>query len=223
MPNLINLDIQKMKESLTQHHKQYDFPVKDITAENILVKFFEGNNYKVLWEQGSHRQGSDVFIIDDKSYGYSVKSAKQPKNGQWLKISSYRTGKYDKLEDKKTVIRKIEEETQGYVIFARTEQKEKENNIVNYYVYLIDPKVLEIDSFNIESSKDGNYEGTNQYNVKIFIKKKMSDQVWYSIPMSLIEEGVLIEKILEVGPFEMKLRNNIKEIVNENKSQPCVS
>ena len=48
MKNLINLDIEKMKESLREHHKQYDFPVKDITAENILVKFFESNNYKVL-------------------------------------------------------------------------------------------------------------------------------------------------------------------------------
>lgn len=208
--NILSFDTATLKKHIEDHHSIYDFPVKDIAAENILANFFESNGCKIGWEPGSHKPGSDVFIYGNGTFGYSVKSGKEPMRGEWFKISSYRTGSDDAVEDKKKSIREIEKDIASYVIFARTEAKTRKEPemIVMYSVYMIDPTVLAIDSFNIDPKPDenGNFNGDNKLGVKIVIAKKMSAQVWYSVPMAIVKEGNLIKRLCEVGPFSMKIR-----------------
>lgn len=205
--DLSKLDTTKLQLFITEHHKLYDFPVKDIAAENIFVRFLDLNGYKPLWDQGSHKQGSDVFV-DGK--GSSLKSAKEPLRGEYLKISSYRTETHVTIEDKKNAIREIEKKIENYVIFARRESKVKKQPkiLINYSVYVINPEVLSIDSFRIDGPDDkGNYSGVNGLGVKLFIAKTMSSQLWHSVPMKLVRDGNEIKTLCSVGPFEMKLWN----------------
>lgn len=211
--DIFKLDTSRLQSQIRNHHSQYDFPVKDLAAENILVNFFEDNGYVVWWEQGSHRPGADVFVCEpDRVHrGWSVKSAKEPMNGEWLKISSYRTESWPALADKIEAIKRIESDIAGYVIFARVESKVRKQPIcrVCYATYCIDPSVLSINSFKFqpEPDEDGNFSGVNDLGVKLFIAKTMSSQVWYSVPMTMIRDGALVKPICKAGPFEMKLRH----------------
>lgn len=211
--DILKLDTSKLKSQIRTHHTQYDFPVKDLAAENILANHFEANDFVVWWEQGSHRPGADVFVCepDTPHRGWSVKSAKEPMSGEWLKISSYRTESWPRLADKIEAIKRIETDIAGYVIFARVESKVRKEPIcrVSYAVYCINPSVLTIESFNFQPEPDekGNFSGENGLGVKLFIAKTMSSQVWYSVPMKLIRDGELVSKLCEVGPFDMKLRD----------------
>lgn len=208
--NLLLFNTDSIRENIVKHHNLYDFAVKDFPAENIAAKFFEANNYKVNWDAGSHKQGSDIFIGDASGWfsrGWSIKSAKEPKKGQWLSISSYRTTKYLTCLEKVTAIKKIEEATEGYIIFSRREAKTNDFLRVKYFVYVIDREVLDIDSFKIEGPSDkGDFKGSNDLGVKISIVKSMSSQVWYNVPMQMIEEGIHINKLHESEEFDVKLR-----------------
>lgn len=212
-PDILNFKTDCLIQSFKDHHALYNFPIKDLAAENILVNFFEDNGQIVSWQPGSHIQGSDVFIMDiDSKFGYSVKSAKEPstKQGKWLKISSYRTGSESTIEGKRLVINEIEKNTDAYVVFSRTESKKLHVIDINYFVYLIDPKILSIDSFKIESvDEKGNYMGSNDFGVKIYIKDKLSGQVWYNVPMDIIKDSQWVSKICEVGTFQIYQRSGV--------------
>lgn len=206
MECLSSCDPKVLERELSNHHRVYDLPVKSELAENIFAKYVaSGHPSKVVWRSGSHAPGSDVFIKDKlRSIGYSIKSAKEPQNGMWLHISSYRTTKHKTLEDKKQRIREIESVIAGYAVFARTESTRKSVCNVHYKVYLIAPELLNIDTFTIRATENGNYKGINSHGVKLSITQNMSAQLWFDVPMGLIN-GPLITKLCEVGPFEMRL------------------
>ena len=201
-------NVNTLKTDITIFHDLFDMPLKGEYAENILVRCLLGH-YDPKWDQGSHRPGSDVFIIRNGRFGISVKSAKQPQKGDGLSISSYRTESWVTLQEKKDGIRKIEEGIQSYVVFARTESKQGAAKLVDYNIYAVEPNLLAIDSFVITGPSDkGDYKGINEMGVKIAIVKSMSSQVWYTVPMSLVKDGGdIVKSICDVGPFSMKLWN----------------
>lgn len=208
--NLTTLNSSVVSDEIAAHHKIYDLPVQGSLAENIFAKALQKSypEIPVVWCAGSHAPGSDVFVkVDNKSLGYSIKTAKQPQDGKWLKISSYRTTKAKELESKKNNIRLIENSIHGYVVFARTETKVKNQPLktLNYNVYNIHPSVLNIDTFDIKAKQDGNYVGENEHGVKLAITNNMSSQLWFDVPMKLLNNNDLIRNICQVGPFEMKL------------------
>lgn len=206
--NILNFNNRPLIEDIYKHHQIYDYQIKDISSENILTNFFEKNDQQVYWEIGSHKPGSDVYIFTvDKQFGYSVKSAKEPsKNGKYLKISSYRTESNPTWEDKKKSIIEIEKDIHGYVVFSRQESK-KENFIsIIYSVYLIEPELLSIESFNVSPTGNGDYKGNNNHGVELYCRKTMSSQIWLSVPMELIKNSNFVKTICNAGPFEIKRR-----------------
>jgi hypothetical protein len=204
-------DTSVITEAIKTHHNIYDFPIKDLAAENIFANFVK-KNFKgdVVWQIGSHKPGADVFIKKElKTLGYSIKSAKEPQKGQWFSISSYRTTKWKTLEDKVQFIREAEKVIAGYAVFARIEFKMKPRMALLYNVYLIAPELLDINSFTIgKQDAKGNYQGENKNGVKLAIVENMSDQVWYKLPMTLIKKSDMVSKLCTVGPIEMNLWND---------------
>lgn len=197
--NILEFKTENLITSIQKHHDIYDFPIKDIAAENILVNYFKANNQQVIWDIGSHKPGSDIFIVGENK-GYSIKSAKQPLTGKYLQVSSFRTSSHSTLELKKQAINKFEETIAFYIVFARTESKANKTLTIHYYLYLINPEIFNINSFTFEKSNN-DYVGINNLGIKIGIVEKMSGQVWYSLPMDLIRQSSFVSKICESGPY----------------------
>lgn len=171
-------------------------PIKAESWEELIwaaLVFMFGGEKKVDWNPQSHEKSVDIKVkINGDALKISAKAG-EIKNNKII-ISSYRLTTFDNLDDKLNFIKNQHNSFDFYLICARKIGKDS----ITYYVIKIPSEKMApswlTDKNNWTKSSQGyNLKENLGFNAKIVFK--MSNQLWYSVPIDYFSET---EKIAQV-------------------------
>jgi hypothetical protein len=173
--------LNRFGNKITQHIELYPkLPLKAENFESILATILDAN-----WKPNNHSPNEDMITNIDNINKPSCKAGII--DGEFLTISSHRTTKYKKLEDK---IKFLDtRDYDSYLCLARP----KNGKTHEYMLIYFDKKIINYnsliwkDTYDKKNNHKG-WEGTNiDKTIQISIIKSMSDQVWIKINKNLIK------------------------------------
>ena len=199
MKRLNKVNWNKFKELATKliefKAKVSRMPIRAENWEEVIYAVLLYMEYEVSWEPTSHAKGIDLEIkVNGDALKISAKGGKITDN-QELTLSSYRLTRFGTLPKMLEFLNKNATELDVYLICAREEKQDS----VNYHIFRILPTALVPE----KALNPNNWEESNQgWKLKAdvgfdaSIVKKMSNQLWYSIPLSFSHlERLTIVKI----------------------------
>lgn len=196
--------------------------VNPITADSweeiawAALAFMYGED-RVDWKPRSHREVDIIVNLQGTKYNIGLKAGEiTPVGGRRiLTLSSFRLTKYDDLRDKLEDAYERNKSNHFYLICAREEQQERQR-LIRYSVYKVDSKRLFPEEMrNKESWIPEPKEKPQAWVLKsdaatrlgferVEIRRKMSDQLWYKIP---VPNSILrLEELVSVNVPEKKSR-----------------
>lgn len=163
---------------------------------------------KVRWDPQSHEKSVDIKAqINGETLKISAKAGEIKRD--ILAISSYRLTTFDRLEEQLEFIKNQHENFNFYLICAREINEEN----ITYYVIRATPDRLApswlIDKDNWIKRKSG-YELKNNFDFRAKIVFKMSNQLWYSIPIDYFSPK---EKLVKVSVPQASLGKGLVEFL----------
>ncbi|MEM4896534.1 MAG: hypothetical protein QXQ93_09145 [Ignisphaera sp.] len=203
---MIQIDWEKVKDILKELMKFYlGMHKTPITADNweelvwATLVFMYGEE-KVDWSPRSHRDIDIILRVDNKDYKIALKAGTiiRDKGQEVLELSSFRLTTHEKLENKLKDAYERNNKNDFYLICGRLE----ETSAIEYRVYRINSKQL----FPSEMLNPNLWQLDRRGKIWIFtqsqrlgfarveIRRKMSDQLWYKIPVKY--QG--LEELLKV-------------------------
>lgn len=158
-------------------------PIRAESWEEVIYAVLLYMEYEVSWEPTSHTKGIDLEIkVNGESLKISAKGGEIIKN-QKLTLSSYRLTRYTTLSQMLEFLNKNATELHVYLICAREEKRAS----VKYHIFKILPEALVPEkALNPNNWEESNQEWKLRADVGFDarIVKKMSNQLWYSIPLN---------------------------------------
>lgn len=170
-------------------------PIRAESWEEVIYAVLLYMEYEVTWEPTSHAKGVDLEIkINGEILKISAKGGKIT-NNQELTLSSYRLTRFGTLPKMLEFLNKNATELDVYLVCAR----EEEQGSVNYHIFRILPNALvpekALNPNNWEEGAQG-WKLKADVGFEANIVKKMSNQLWYSIPLKFSHlERLTIVKI----------------------------
>jgi hypothetical protein len=147
-----------------------------------------GEKYKgesPKWISGSHAAGADIWT--DK-FGISAKGGTLKK--ETVKISSYRLTSHDTLEEMIAFIDGPGKNFDFYLCCAKKKDTATERT---YNVLLVPADVFAAkelkwhETFSKKDGKQNGWKGVNEQGVIVGIHRKMSNQLWIELPLSMCQ------------------------------------
>ena len=170
-------------------------PVAGDRWEEVLAAVFRRMGLTVTWTAGSHRPGADIRLsqVGHKPVEISVKAggikarrdAAGGVNRPVLNFSSYRLTTHATIEDKVAFIDADSKQIDWYLFAARKETTQTRA----YQIYLAKSGIIQATKATWNVTQGG-WEGQQDDGVTMKITRKMSDQLWLDIPLSLLAHGV---------------------------------
>lgn len=158
-------------------------PVSGSIWEEVLAAVFGYMKYPVAWGASSHAKGVDIVVkVAGKDINISAKGGKISRDT--LSLSSYRLTRFGFLGDMLKFLGENSKDIGVYFICARKETKAA----VQYHVFKMDSAALVpeamMNPINWEESAQ-KWELRSNVGFQASITKKMSNQLWYQIPLTL--------------------------------------
>src|SRR3989338_5715095 len=201
----------KFKSGITK------IPIKDTSWEELIwatLAFMYGEN-KVDWDPQSHEKSVDIRAkINSDDIGISAKGG-VIKSGI-LNISSYRLTTFSTLQNKLDFIREQHTLFHFYLICAR-ELNTKQSAVEYTVIKVSSAKLAPLEILNVKSWKTvkSGYELKKDVGFKARIVHKMSDQLWYSIPLDYFTGT---EKLVRISIPVKDLGKGLIDFLKTHKS-----
>ena len=176
-----------IEKNIIKYHEMFPLlPLKDLYWESILNKSLIELGHKTEWEPGSHKVGADVEIIGGvKSGRISCKggSLTDKSTRPSIHISSYRTTRFKTLDEKLSYFDEGHED----VVFSLASVKplKSDNFTLKYILSIFFP--LKFSSMSWHKNGNDWFGEDGIYKAKI--THKMSDQLWYKVPLDTVLDG----------------------------------
>jgi len=203
MKKLNNIDWNRFKDLATKliefKAKISRMPIRAESWEEVIYAVLLYMEYEVSWEPTSHAKGVDLEIkINGETLKISAKGGKITDN-QELTLSSYRLTRFGTLPKMLEFLNKNATELDIYLICAREEEKDS----IKYHIFRILPNTLvpekALNPDNWEEN-DERWKLKADVGFEASIVKKMSNQLWYTIPLKFPSLGQLtVVKISKKG------------------------
>lgn len=157
-------------------------PIRAESWEEVIYAVLLYMEHKVTWDPTSHAKGIDLEVkINGDTLKISAKGGKIISN-EYLTLSSYRLTRFGKLQNMLEFLKKNAAEIDVYLICAREEKQRG----IEYHIFRILPGSLVPDEMLDTNNWTENTQGWNlkaEVGFGATIAKKMSNQLWYSIPL----------------------------------------
>jgi len=183
-------------------------PIRAESWEEVIYAVLLYMEYEVTWEPTSHTKGVDLEIkVNGETLKISAKGGKITDN-QKLTLSSYRLTRFGTLPKMLEFLNKNATELDVYLICAREEKEDS----VKYHIFRILPNALVPEkALNPNNWEESNQEWKLKTDVgfEANIVKKMSNQLWYSIPLNF----PYLERLTVVKIFKKDIGATLVEIL----------
>tara|TARA_Y100000310_G_scaffold293155_1_gene322549 strand:- start:207 stop:767 length:561 start_codon:yes stop_codon:yes gene_type:complete len=183
----MKIDYQILSEDLTTQFESYHdlliSPINGIHWENLLYNALLKQSDDIIWNPGSHQVGTDITYngIGISCKGGRIRGKKRP----IFNISSHRTTSYTTLQEKIEYLSLNHEDA----FFCLSYKDDLPSH--HYTLYTFDSDVLDYKSLEWQSTKGGWKGKGPTFEAKI--QSSMSDQLWLLVPLSVLNERVVIE------------------------------
>lgn len=212
MKRLNKVNWNKFKELATKliefKAKISRMPIRAESWEEVIYAVLLYMEYEVTWEPTSHTKGVDLEIkVNGETLKISAKGGKITDN-QKLTLSSYRLTRFGTLPKMLEFLNKNATELDVYLICAREEKEDS----VKYHIFRILPNALVPEkALNPNNWEESNQEWKLKTDVgfEANIVKKMSNQLWYSIPLNF----PYLERLTVVKIFKKDIGATLVEIL----------
>jgi len=186
-------------------------PIRAESWEEIIYAVLLYMEYEVNWEVTSHAKGVDLEAkIDGKTLKISAKGGKII-DKHWPSLSSYRLTRFGFLGNMLKFLCENAEEIDAYLICAR----EEDRKAVRYCIFKLAQKSLApqemLNPINWEEDSQA-WKLRANVGFEAKIVKKMSNQLWYSIPLDFsgLEELTTVEvSKSEIGSMMRKILKSL--------------
>ena len=179
-----------IKEQVEKWNNFSSFPLKGELWEERLSLGFNDTGYDTDWEpNGNHVPGVD-FSLPEEGISFSCKSGKL-KNGV-LSISSYRTTKYPTLQEKLDYHDSAEAKPfTHYAVLVRDEDNNQQHCLILDKSYISAKSLKWEENIGVRGKSAGKLTGWSgeSENIEMKIQRSMSDQFWYYLDWSAVEES----------------------------------
>lgn len=160
-------------------------PINASSWEELIHAVLVYMEHDVAWEEGSHKPGVDLQVrLNGHTIGISAKAGKLQKGG--FSVSSYRLTRFARLDEMLQFLADDAVVIDCYLICVRKERK----NEIDYMVYRLDgsslvPTDLALSANWVETDQGWflSAEASASVGFSARIVKKMSNQLWYDIPL----------------------------------------
>ena len=182
---------QSFFQSLDKYHELFSGGrCQSWEQEELIVKAIQSDTssqHQVRWREGGHDDKADIKVQTNGSeFNLQIKSGKVQKKNKTLSLSGYRLGRFNRDMEK------ITDYLNSHMANLISVSCEKINNEKGrqfiYQIYYVDIKYLKLKHDEWEE-KGAGYTQTNEHNVDFSLHPSMSWQVWWKIPLDLLEEG----------------------------------
>lgn len=163
--------------------------ISGVVWEERIVNALLAMGLEPKWKMGSHRSGTDIEVLDFK---FSVKSQKIEKG--IFTLSSFRTTKFKKLEEKIYFIDNPGKNFTHYLILSQEVNKDD----ITYLVYMVDADFIKASDFEWKCTLGKTEKTMKSFmgwetkwknGVQLRIVKSMSDQLWVYIEKERLENN----------------------------------
>ncbi|MCP6726515.1 MAG: hypothetical protein KJI69_00520 [Patescibacteria group bacterium] len=205
-----------VKELIEFHSGRTTLPIGAQSWEELIwatLAFMYGQD-KVDWDPQSHEKSVDVRVkIGKRTLAISAKAG-VVKNDT-LSISSYRLTTFDNLKEKLQFIEKQHNTFDSYLICARKITKTSRTySVIKTTPQKMAPQWL-VDPKNWVKMKTG-YELKSKFDFSAKIVSKMSEQLWYSIPLNYFSQA---EILVTISVQNKDLGRGLLDFLQEKFSQ----
>ena len=161
-----------------------EFLVKSIRSDNVA-----GHHAK--WREGGHDTDADITVLSNRQiHLIQVKSGKLTE--YYLKLSGHRLGRFN---GDVSEITQFLNNTRYQIISVAYSLKEDDRGRAHCYtIHYIDPEKMRIGAdlewkevLNKSRTKVSRYQLVNEYGVKFSLHPSMSWQIWWDIPLNVID------------------------------------
>lgn len=171
---------------------------------------------RVVWDSQSHEKSVDIKVQINGSLRRISAKGGVIKDGL-LTVSSYRLTTFNRLEDKLNFIRDQHKNFDFYLICAR--EKDDQNKTMNYVIIKTPAgKLAPLFMLNVKNWRKtrAGYELKRGLGFEAKIVFKMSNQLWYKIPLDYFSAK---EKLINAPVPFAELGGGLIEFLKRNRSK----
>ena len=159
-----------------------------IALEEFVVRAIKSDvetSCKVVWRGSGHDDQPDISISrNGRTHYIRVKSGEIKNRAGYLSLSGFRLGRYE--NDWREITSYLNTAV-GNLISIPYRKTKSENYITHIYqLAYVDISVLRGLKMDHWGKRKSFYEQTNKFGVLFSVRPKMSWQIWWSIPLSLV-------------------------------------
>ena len=184
---------QHIKQDLIEYHRILGASrcsgtqLEEIIFKSIQLDHETGHHAK--WNAGSHATDSDIIVVADKvEYPIQIKSGKLTVD--YIKLSGYRMTKFN--GDIEQITEYLNSKSSNIISVVHKLQNDDSSRHHIYQIFYIDYKYLRSLDYQKWYKINSGFKQTNTWNVEFGLFPKMSWQVWWTIPISLLDKSAEI-------------------------------
>jgi len=172
---------ENFEKNLYEYHKLFiDIPLTSVHLEQLIKQALTNikNTQNITHKIDSHSSGVDLILKQNNdTFKISIKSGAYNSKKNLLNFSSYRTTTFKTINEK---INFINQEHSDFQI--NLAKKDNWNKTKQYRLFVFDSKQFLLKNLNFKEDESGWFNKNEQF--EIIIRKKLSDQVWYTINLN---------------------------------------
>lgn len=159
--------------------------------EELLTRAIRSDNsvaHHVKWKEGGHDDKADIIVTDNLGHSYplEIKSGKIRPNLGKLEISGHRLGRFK--GDMYEISDYLNSKSSDIIAVPCRRIDDKHGRRYEYTIHYVDLKYIRsISPSEWRQPTKSKYTQVNQYGVEFSLHPTMSWQIWWRIPLKLIE------------------------------------
>ena len=180
--------LQHLKRNLERYHELFDGGrCSGWELEEQIVKAIKSDTqaqHQVFWKEAGHDDKADILVrTNGQEYSIQIKSGEVKANR--LALSGHRFGRFEGNLQQITQYLSAKSDNMISVAYERVDDDRGRQHI--YQVSYVRINSIKPDNANWER-KGKSYFQLNRYDVRLSLYPSMSWQVWWRIPIHLVEQ-----------------------------------
>ena len=181
--------IQNLESSLIEYHKLFSGGrCSGWELEELIVKAIKSDtqvNHHVKWREGGHDFKEDIWVkTNGEFHSIQIKSGRIQKDS--LIISGNRLGRFS--NDFNEITNFLNNKKDNVISIPYDVINDEKGRTHNYKIVYIGIDLIRGLKTNKWIERGKQYTQKNDKNVEFFLRPSMSWQIWWKIPLSLLEE-----------------------------------
>ena len=181
--------LQRLRQDISKYHELFTAGrCQGWEQEELIVNAIKSDTqaqHHVKWQESGHDDKEDIRVRTNGRWNtIQVKSGQVKKEN--LVISGYRLGRFE--GNLKNITAYLNENKVNIISISHSKVDDEKGRHHCYHLRYLNAKFLRRISEDAWGKVGAQYKQTNRYGVMFSLRPSMSWQIWWQIPLNLLEE-----------------------------------